>query len=238
MLKTILEAPLDELMDIAGHRYSVKFEPVAVADENIEVLQLTNMDEYVEALARHTGDGPLELPFWSKIWPSDVLLSFFIGRLPARGRTMLELNAGASIAGLLAARKGFQVTFCDTNEDALLFTRINVLRNGLQDNAQIARVDVSKDALKQRYDVIIGHELLYHEDTFRPLVKFLLRHLSQTPEAEVVLALDYARKAKKFFQLAEREFSIQSQAIGCKGGDTGNDRHLCAIHRLKPKKPL
>ncbi len=238
MLRTILNAPLDELMSLARERFEVDFDTVRVAGTSLEILQIRNMVDYVEALAEQNPDQPLTLPFWARIWPSSLLLAYYIDRLPVQDAGLLEIGAGVGVSSLFAASKGFRAILSDNNDDALLFARINILRNGLQDRAQVAHVDFTTTNFEQRFKWIIGCEILYRDECFRPLVKFLLRHLSPDPEAEVVLALDYIRKAKKFFQVAEPEFLMQQQTVGCKGGPDGKDRHLCTIHRLKPRKPL
>ncbi len=234
-----LDAPLDELLDAARARYKVAFEPMSIGEHALEILQITDMDSYVEALAAQLEPGDsLELPFWAKIWRTSLLLSYYVQRLPAQGRRMLEIGAGVGVCGLFAAKHGFDVTITDIHPDALLFTQINVLKNGLQDRARVARADFTQDRLGRRFDIILGSEVLYKEDTYRPLTKFLLAHLENSPEAEIVLAKEYTRKAAKFFNLAEREFDIKSQNIGYKTTPQAGDqeKHLCTIYRLRPRK--
>ncbi len=235
MLHDILNAPLDVLLDLARERFSVGFEPVAVGDVRLEALQITDMDRYVESIVEQAKDQPLTLPFWAKIWPSNLLLSHFLGSLPPQGR-MLEIGAGIGVVGLFAASRGFDVTITDVEENALLFARINILHNDLEHKARVRYVDFTATRLEERFDLIVGCEILYKEEVYRPLVKFLLRHLAHTPEAEIVLAMDHVRKAKKFFQLAEHEFLMQEKTIGYKSTEPNGERRLCTIHRLKPKK--
>lgn len=239
MLETIQQAPLETLLEMASERFEVRFETVGGAGEKLEILQITNMQDYIEALAERSGeDAPLELPFWAKIWPSSLILAYYVDRLPRNNARILEIGAGVGVTGLIAAKKGFQVTLSDIEEDALLFARINILKNNLQDTARIAYVDFTRTVLEERFDYILGCEVLYREEMYRPLTKFLLKHLAPTPHAEAIVALDYIRKAKKFFQLADKEFRMQSQTIGCKGGTEGKEHHLCTIHRLRPRKQL
>ncbi len=234
-----LDAPLDELLEAAKSRYEVAFEPVKIGEHELDILQLTNMDSYVEALAAQLTPGDsLELPFWAKIWRTSFLLSYYVQRLPSQGRCMLEIGAGVGLCGLFAARHGFEVTISDIHPDALLFTQINILKNGLQERASVASADFTQDRLGRRFDIVLGSEVLYKEDTYRSLCKFLLDHLKDSPEAEIVLAKEFTRKATKFFNLAEREFTIRSQDIGYKSDTQANDKekHLCTIYRLSPKK--
>ena len=239
-------ADLDQLLANAGADYAVHFETVRIGEQSFEILQLTDMDAYVDRLAAQLPPGmPLELPFWAKLWRTSFLLSYFVQRLePARPngtpRSMLEIGAGVGLCGLAAAAQGFDVTITDIAPEALLFTRINILKNGLEERARVAHADFTSGDLGRRYDIVLGSEVLYMEDTYRPLIRFLLRHLKHDTAAEAVLAKEFSRKAKKFFTLADRDFRIRSMEIGFKASDedTGAkaEKHLCSIYRLSPKK--
>ncbi len=242
----LYDAGLDELLALARERYNVAFAPVAIDGLSLELLQIADMTEHLDRLAGDPRHEQLVLPFWAKVWPACLVLGYAIRRLPeAPGRTVLEIGSGLGLNGLVAAARGFDVTISDNNDDALLFCRINILKNGLQDNARIRRLDFTLDRMERRFDCIIGCEVLYHEDSYRPLVKFLLRHLAATDTAEVILAMDHRRKAKKFFSLAEREFSMQKKYIGYTAtprdsssgqGEDGPERFLCALYRLQARR--
>jgi hypothetical protein len=55
-----------------------------------------------------------------------------------------------------------------------------------------------------------------------------------------MLAKDYKLGAKKFFKLAEPEFSWQQKTLGYRERsgreEQSEERHLCTIYTLKPKK--
>jgi 2-polyprenyl-3-methyl-5-hydroxy-6-metoxy-1,4-benzoquinol methylase len=143
---------LEGLLATARERYDVIFEKVTVGKYELEILQLSDMMVHIDDLAEQAnGETRLELPFWARIWPSSILLSYYIQRMdPAAGVSMLEIGGGIGVCGLFAARHGFKVTISDINEDALLFARINVLKNGLQDRAQVCRVDFTKPPCPKR----------------------------------------------------------------------------------------
>ena len=234
-----LDAPLDELLSYADERYGTCFEPMAIGDIKLEFLQIEDMPAQVDkAVAAAGRDGKVELPFWARIWPSALLMSYFVQRLPAQGRTMLEIGAGVGVAGLFAAAHGIRTTITDIHPDALVFARVNALHNGLEDRAEVMRCDFAADNLGRRFDTILGSEVLYLEDLHRGLAKFLLGHVKRAPHAEVILARDFRRKAERFFKLAEDEFTFEEKTLGCKADDPefGVQRHLCSIHRLRPRK--
>lgn len=241
MSRTVsLDAPLDTLLDAAKSRYDVRFEPVTIAGETLEILQIADLEALVDRLVQTSGGGPIELPYWAKIWPASMLLGHFLPHLgPGEGRSLLELGAGIGICGLFAAKRGFNVLITDINPDALLFAKINILQNGLGDLADVARADFAADRLGRRFDVILGAEVLYLQDLYRGLLKFLTAHIGPDPAAEVVLAKDYSRKATRFMTLADKEFHIAERVVGYKETNPENgepERKLCQIHRMRPRK--
>lgn len=234
------DAGLDDLLAIARSRYGVRFEPLSVNGMTLEFLQIEDMDAYVQELTKDLPeDTPPELPFWAKIWRTALLVAYFVQKLPAEGRTLLEIGAGVGVCGLFAAARGFHVTITDAHPDAVLFARIAALKNNLADRVVTRRLDFTKDRFEERFDLILGSEILYKDDLARPLVKFLGAHLRNDPAAEIVLAKEYTRKAKKFFKLIEKDYAHQSMPIGYQcgpGAAGGGDRHLTTIHRIKPKR--
>uniref|UniRef100_I2Q3I7 Putative O-methyltransferase n=1 Tax=Desulfovibrio sp. U5L TaxID=596152 RepID=I2Q3I7_9BACT len=235
-----LSAPLDELLDAAKSRYDVRFEPVSIAGETLEILQIADLEALIDRLVQTAGQGPITLPYWAKIWPASMLLGHFLAHLgPGDGRTLLELGAGIGICGLFAAKRGFTTLITDIHPDALLFSQINILQNGLAGQASVAHADFAADRLGRRFDVILGSEVLYLEDLYRGLMKFLLAHIALAPEAEVVLAKDYTRKATRFLGMAEKEFHLSERVVGYKetNPESGEpERKLCQIYRLRPRK--
>ena len=135
-----------------------------------------------------------------------------------------------------------RVCITDINEDALLFARINILKNNLQDRARVLRADIESDTLTERFSLIVGAEILYLEQLYRPLVKFLKRHMpapASSPAPAAILASDHRRNAKRFFKLAEKEFSIAHKPIGIRAtpdadAEPSRERHLITLHRLTP----
>lgn len=230
------EAGLDDLLAQAGKKYAVVFEPVSAGGVTLEILQIADMRDLLDAAIADNAlaDAVHTLPLWAKIWPASLVLGHVLARLPAAGRNVLEIGAGCGVAGLVAAALGFpRVCITDINEDALLFARINAIRNGLQDRVEIRRADICSDNLDERFSLILGSEILYLEPLYRPLVKFLKRHLAAPARAassapgslsgpaaeipvcpEVILATDHRRTAKPFFKRAEKEFRLSRQDIG------------------------
>lgn len=237
---------LDELLAKAREIFQVHFEPVAAGGTTLEMLQISNMQEYLEKLATLSptdreggGKGIDALPLWAKIWPSSLITAHFLASLPKpETKTVLEIGAGVGVTGLFAAAFGYDVVVSDVNPDALLFARINALHNRLADKLTVEKVDFTADDLGKRFDYIVGSEVLYNPEQHRPLLKFLLKHIKREPDAEVILTRDYSRNPGRFFKMADEEFHMAQKNIGVKSTDESGEteRRLCTIHRLRPRK--
>ena len=133
-----------------------------------------------------------------------------------------------------------RATITDINPDALLFSQINALHNGLGDLVRVEKADFSTDRLGRRFRYLIGAEVLYIESTHRGLVKFMNAHLAPEEGAEVVLARDWRRKSMRFFKLAERDFLMDKRTVGCKSTEEDGkaERYLCDIIRMRPRKKV
>ncbi|KUJ95603.1 MAG: hypothetical protein PWR24_1948 [Desulfonauticus sp.] len=229
------EMDLVSLQSLAEQKFTLFFEPLKVADIELHIAQIKDLEQYLDKLVE--SQEQINLPYWAKIWPASLLLSYFLLKyLPAEGK-VLEIGAGLGICGLFLAAKGMEVTISDVEEDALLFAQINILKNNLQKKARVQKVDFTTAVLQEKYDYIIGSEVLYLEDTYRPLLKFFLKNLKNNSQSEVILAQNYTRKAKKFFSLAQKEFHIQEKTIGYKSQDPEDkEKFLCQIYRMRAKK--
>jgi predicted nicotinamide N-methyase len=228
---------LDDLLSMARSKYPVEFETIGIGDVQLRVLQIQDMEAYIEQLAASSGSQEgLELPFWAKIWPTSMLLSHILTTWKAQDLNVLELGAGIGVCGMVAACMGAQVTLTDCHPDAMLFARINVLKNGLEDRIQLADVDFTTDCMSQRFERIIGSEILYRESTYSPLVQFLNNHLA--PEGEILLAKSHIFRSQGFYSLAEKTFSLQEKTLGYKETSPHSnkpERHVCRILRLTRK---
>ena len=175
------DASLEELLALAGQKYALEFEPVSAGGVTLQIIQIADMRERLDrAIAENALEDALHtLPLWAKIWPASLILGHVLRRIPMQGRTFLEIGAGCGVTGLVAAALGFaKVCITDINEDALLFARINILKNGLGGVAEVRRVDLLSDRLPERFSCIAGSEVLYLGHLYGPLVKFLKRHLA------------------------------------------------------------
>ena len=127
-------------------------------------------------------------PLFGLVWPSGLLLADRIAARPVqKGERILEVGCGLALASLVAHRRGVDVTACDIHPLAGAFLRENLLLNGLGAMAyrhgpwsQCAR------RVGEPFDLVIGSDLLYENDSRGALAEFLVRHATPTAEVWIV----------------------------------------------------
>ncbi|TDH03549.1 hypothetical protein EPR50_G00164420 [Perca flavescens] len=119
------------------------------------------------------------------VWPCAVVLAQFLWtrREELRGKTLLELGAGVSLPGVVAARCGASVILCDNAEtpQCLENCRRSCDANGLGHVTVLGLTwgEVSPDlVLLPKLDIILGSDVFYEPQDFEDVlltVAFLLR---------------------------------------------------------------
>ncbi|KAM3598319.1 uncharacterized protein V6R79_016633 [Siganus canaliculatus] len=119
------------------------------------------------------------------VWPCAVVLAQYLWthREQLRGRTVLELGAGVSLPGVLAARCGARVILSDSARSPLCLEncRRSCAANGLQDVLVLGLTwgEISPDlVLLPELDFIVGSDVFYEPRDFEDVlvtVAFLLR---------------------------------------------------------------
>ncbi|MCL2789734.1 MAG: protein N-lysine methyltransferase family protein [Desulfobulbus sp.] len=217
------------LYNAIKERYTVAFEPLRIKEYQLHLLRLTDLEQILD------GRNPLQdvsaFPFWIKLWEAAIVLSEFIAGLPQeRPAGVLELGAGLGVPGLTAAAAGYTVTLTDYEEMILDFERVNAAASKLT-NVRFALLDWLKPPEMERYDIILGAEILFREEFFAPLLGVLRKALN--PGGVVYLAHDIKRRSlKPFLDMAEQEYRIAASQRKLKSLD--QDKTIL-LTRLQPR---
>ncbi len=225
------QAALETVLAGIDRRFKVSFTPMDYDGARLEILDVENMTQYLDALAAsgRVANPLKELPIWAKVWPGSFVLETYLRRKVAcEGRRLLELGCGVGVLSLLAARLGFaSITASDVEENALLFTRANVLKNGLEDVIEVAAVDVTRPGrdprLPEPFDVIAASEILYLDELHGPLLNFIERHLADGGQA--VFCTDTARRKPHFAKKAARRFKVTEGYLPGSFTDAEGEQH-------------
>ncbi|KAJ8251722.1 hypothetical protein GJAV_G00224410, partial [Gymnothorax javanicus] len=162
-------------------------------ESNVAVKQFTFEEKCNDELrTRLTISVPevLDPQYGMYVWPCAVVLAQYVWmhRAELEGKTVLEIGAGVSLPGVLAARCGAQVTLSDSAE--LPHCLENCRRTCQANHVSLAVVgitwgQVSSDLLRlPTLDFILGSDIFYEPEDFEDVlftVAFLLR---RSPHAQ------------------------------------------------------
>ncbi|MFN3649027.1 MAG: class I SAM-dependent methyltransferase [Armatimonadota bacterium] len=120
------------------------------------------------------------VPYGVALWPAAIALAYELSHRGEQlaGRTVLELGAGTGLPGIVAASLGARVAQTDRHELALHVCRLNGERNGVR-GVEHRQVDWTEWTDPERYDFIIGSDILYAERIHPALRRIFESNLAQ-----------------------------------------------------------
>lgn len=198
------------LLDVAGGQIELlaPFDPDALLDDPVTE-------------ARYKADN--YLPYWPIIWPSGLMLAERIAAdattPPAPPTTpdgtpprAIELGCGLGTAGILAARRGWHVTFTDYDPEAVEFAGHNALRNGIPLSRIRALHMDWRQPVDEKFDWVIASDVLYERRLHPLLLHAVNALLSPTGTAWVS---DPQRTSAENFPIAavEAGFKVTTHAL-------------------------
>jgi len=189
------------------HRtYETRTQQVDLGALRLNFTRIANPDRVLDQVAdaedrrerrvgRRTASDELHLPYWAELWDSAYGIAQFLcsgkedSRLGVRCSVggsifsgvspplVLDLGCGMGLAGAVAAALGGRVTFADLEKAPLLFARLNSLP--WRRRIRTRRLDWRKDRLGQRFQLILGADILYERAQWDFLDAFWRAHLAR-----------------------------------------------------------
>jgi predicted nicotinamide N-methyase len=180
--------------DLAGDRgedlrgFEIIEQKVPVGER---MYRVAGVDDVVRYASDHPRDA--EAPYWAIVWEASIGLGTWILDQPdtVRSKQILELGCGLGLSGIVAASAGGQVTQTDRVAQALHLAAENALRNGLVPPEQFL-ADWRTWDHAQRYDVVLGSDLVYETSAIPRLVPLFRRNVG--PGGELLLSAPVHRE--------------------------------------------
>lgn len=178
-----------QLLSRIQRNYQTKQRLLRIAGLELDFVQIEDPDRVLDQVAeqedrfeklngRRTPGDELHLPYWAELWDSATGIAQYLIRTHDRSRplSVLDLGCGMGLAGTVAARLGMDVLFADLEPPALLFARLNSLANAAR--VRTRRVNWQTDRLDERFDLILGADILYERKQWDFLEPFWRAHLA------------------------------------------------------------
>jgi predicted nicotinamide N-methyase len=180
--------------------YLTKQEHIAVAGaERLHIRSLLDRNQYFDPAgdAESLGISSATWPLFGMLWPSGSRLAEHMVLRPVNAAEhILEIGCGLALASLVAHRRGANVTASDCHPLAAGFLLCNLRINGLAPMPyvhgqwggakELANGDTAQAAPRQRYDLIMGSDVLYERDAKGELAYFIDSHASPVVEVCII----------------------------------------------------
>jgi len=138
-----------------------------------------------EGVAGRLGIGPGTWSLFGVVWPSGQMLAQLMESRAIEGLRILEVGCGLALASLVLQQRGADVTVSDHHPEVPMFLKNNTALNDLDDIAVIGGDWSDEKSDPEKFDLIIGSDLLYERGHYDQLSAFIDRHARE--DASVVI---------------------------------------------------
>ena len=165
----------------------VRYQTVEFGKTDIHLCTLRDRQQFSdpEGIAHNLGISSALWPIFGVIWPSSLVLAHYISHYQTNGKRILEIGCGMALSSLLLNKQNADITATDYHPEVEFFLQRNTrLNNGKV--IAFERVDWADDSDKlERFDLIIGSDLLYEDQQIQQLACFIENHAN--PTCEIIL---------------------------------------------------
>lgn len=198
----------ESLRNYLTSKYDVVEIEFRVAGTTFSLLKVRDTNALVDAINPQTFADDERLPYWADVWTSSLELArWCLEEADMRGKRVLELGCGLGLVGIAAAHAGAIVTLSDYEQDALNFSRHNLMRNLseeiLSTNCNVIQLDWRHPPPLEPFDLILAADVVYERRMFAPLIDLLRRLLA--PDGYAVVTEPGRSIGESFFALIQEE---------------------------------
>ncbi|CAJ1086815.1 protein N-lysine methyltransferase METTL21A [Xyrichtys novacula] len=173
------------------------------------------------------------------VWDAAVVMCMYLelGKVELQRKKVIELGAGTGLVGIVAALMGAKVTITD-RQPALDFLAANVKANLPPDSQESVVVsELTWGEGLDRYppggfDIVLGADIIYLEDTFVPLLRTLEHLCSSTTEVLLACKIRYKRDTD-FLGMLGTSFAVEEVYY-----DKERDIYVYKALKLPPRGDL
>ncbi|MCS7198764.1 MAG: protein N-lysine methyltransferase family protein [Caldimicrobium sp.] len=179
-------------------------ENITIRGKALKIVRPSHLEEIFR------GDPLLEseaFPFWFKIWESSLILADYLFNIEPV-KEILEIGAGLGVVSLFASALGHKVVATDCDDLPLELIKISASINGL--TLQTQKLNWLEAHLEQKFDLIVGAEVIYKRIYYKPLLELFRKGLKEGGEVLLAHSMDRKRILIPFLYQAESFFEVKT----------------------------
>jgi predicted nicotinamide N-methyase len=162
-----------------SRRFALHDETIIVAGRAFAFTRVADPEKVLDdVIAAESTGAKGRMPYWAELWESAIGVGAFLLRDSHTCISALDLGCGMGFSGMIAASLGMRVMLADIEQDSLLFAALNTAR--WRENVRTRRLDWRVDHLGEKFDLIIGADVLYERAQWEHLEPFFREHLAPT----------------------------------------------------------
>lgn len=175
---------------------------LTLADRTWKVLHTGAVISHEQEVEFLLGETTTKRPYGIVLWPAAIALAHEVAARSLAGKRVLELGAGTGLPGIVAASLGASVVQTDRQQLVLHVCKMNAERNAVsQIEHRIADWTAWTDT--ERYDVILGSDILYSGPLHAPLRQIFETNLA--PNGTLLLADPFRETSVRLLEALEAE---------------------------------
>jgi predicted nicotinamide N-methyase len=199
-------------------KYPTLTKTVKLGNKVFVLETIRDLDEAIDLLCEALGpDGQNDpfaedlCPYFGVLWPAAIGLSNYLheNRQLLLGKSVLELGCGLGLPSLVAAHLGANVLATDYHPDVEAYFSRNCRHSSVRCDYQ--RLNWREETLEEKFDFVIGSDVLYESKHPREVAQGLLRFVKSPG---TILLSDPGRAyVKKFLEAMKEEGAREEMSL-------------------------
>ena len=197
---------MKQLLDSIRQEFAIVSERLQFGHVSLQFWRVAEPDAVLDDDVLLASHGELAWqPYWAQAWETAYAIAEEIAGRELAGRHVLDLGCGLGLPGAVAAACGARVLLADFAPPALLLAELNSWP--WRDRATVMRLDWRNDLLAERFDLIVGSDILYDREDLPYLDAFWRTHLKDV--GSVLLGEPSRMLSRDFLQeIRERRWKM------------------------------
>jgi len=166
----------------------LKYQTIEFDEIDIHVRSLKNNLQFsdTDGKAEKLGISSASWPLFGVVWPSGEVLAHYMSDYNIEGKKILEIGCGIGLSSLILSQRNADITATDYHPEAEFFLAENINLNKGRKIPFFRTGWADEIVCKEKFDLIIGSDILYESEHALILPEFINRHAKESCEVIIV----------------------------------------------------